>query len=135
MTEESMRIKSLRDKLYQGLVSYLDDVLLNGSLENRLPNNLNLCFKYVRSESFLSGLRDIALSTGSACSSAVPKPSRILKAIGLPDELAYSSIRLGIGRFNTEEEINYAISRIIETVINLRSLSPAKKLEQEGIIK
>jgi cysteine desulfurase len=135
ITEESIRIKYLSDKLYKGFISYLNDVLLNGSYENRLPNNLNLCFKYVRSESFLTSLRDIALSTGSACSSAVPKPSRILKAIGLSDELAYSSIRFGIGRFNTEEEIDYTISKVVETVNNLRSISPAWKIEQKETIK
>jgi cysteine desulfurase len=135
MNEESKRIKYLRDKLYNGFIAYLDDVLLNGSFEDRLPNNLNLCFKYVRSESFLTSLRDIAVSTGSACSSAVPKPSRILKAIGLSDELAYSSIRFGLGRFNTDEDIEYTISRVVETVNNLRSISPAKRLEKEESIK
>ena len=135
MNEEAKRIKYLRDKLYNGFISYLDDVLLNGSFEDRLPNNLNLCFKYVRSESFLTSLRDIAVSTGSACSSAVPKPSRILKAIGLSDELAYSSIRFGLGRFNTDEDIEYTISRVVETVNNLRSISPAKRLEKEESIK
>jgi cysteine desulfurase len=133
--EESNRIKSLRDKLYKGLLSYLDDVLLNGSLENRLPNNLNLCFKYVRSENFLTELRDVALSAGSACSSAVPKPSRILKAIGLSDELAYSSIRFGIGRFNTEEEIEYTISKVVDVVNKLRNISPARILSQKELTK
>jgi cysteine desulfurase len=130
MDEESKRIKYLRDKLYKGFISYLNDVMLNGSFENRLANNLNVCFKYVRSEAFLKSLNDIAVSTGSACSSAIPKPSRILKAIGLSDDLAYSSIRFGIGRFTTEEEIEYTINRVIETVNNLRSISPARILEQ-----
>jgi cysteine desulfurase len=135
MNEESTRIKDLRDKLYKGFISYLDDVLLNGSFENRLSNNLNICFKYVRSEAFLTSLRDIAVSTGSACSSAVPKPSRILKAIGLSDELAYSSIRFGLGRFNTEEEIEYTTTRVVETVNNIRSISPAGKIKQAEIVK
>jgi cysteine desulfurase len=134
MDEEAKRISSLRDTLYNGLISYLDGVFVNGSLENRLPNNLNFCFKNVRSESFLTSLRDLAVSTGSACSSAEPKPSRILKALGLSDELAYSSIRFGIGRFNTIEEIEYVIKRVVETVNNLRINSPAAGLKHADLI-
>ncbi len=130
MNEESKRIKTLRDKLYKGLVSYLDDITVNGSMENRLPNNLNLCFKYVRSNDFLSNLREIAVSTGSACNSAALKPSRILKAIGLSDELAHSSIRFGLGRFNTDEEIDYTINKVVEVVNYLRSISINKELKE-----
>jgi cysteine desulfurase len=134
MEEETKRISALRDMLYNGLISYLDGVVVNGSLENRLPNNLNLGFKNVRSEAFLTSLRDLAVSTGSACSSAEPRPSRILKAIGLSDELAYSSIRFGIGRFNTTEEIEYVIKRVVETVNNLRIHSPSAGLKHPELI-
>ncbi len=133
MEEESKKIKYLRDKLLKGLASNLDDVIVNGSMENRLPNNLNICFKYVRSDSFLSNLKEIAVSTGSACSSAALKPSRILKAIGLSDELAQSSIRFGLGRFNTEEEIDYTIPKVVKTINHLRSISPFKQLTKEAI--
>lgn len=130
MVDESVRIKKLRNKLYNGLISNLEDVTINGSMENRLPNNLNLLFKYVRSNDFLSNLKDIAVSTGSACNSATLKPSRILKAIGLTDEQANSSIRFGLGRFNSEEEIDYTVNKIIEMVNYLRSISIAKELKE-----
>ncbi len=133
MNVESNKLKYLRDKLLESLTSQLEDVYINGSMENRLPNNLNLCFKYVRSEAFLSSLREIAVSTGSACSSSTLKPSRILKAIGLSDEMAVSSIRFGIGRFNTEEEIDYVINRIVEVVNHLWNISPVKSLNKEII--
>ncbi|MCL5027898.1 MAG: IscS subfamily cysteine desulfurase [Bacteroidetes bacterium] len=130
MVDESVRIKKLRDKLYNGLISNLEDVTINGSMENRLPNNLNLLFKYVRSNDFLSNLKEIAVSTGSACNSATLKPSRILKAIGLTDEQANSSIRFGLGRFNSDEEIDYSINKIVEIVNYLRSISIAKELKE-----
>ncbi len=129
INEESNKLKFLRDKLFKGLTSQLEDVYVNGTMGNRLPNNLNLCFKYVRSEAFLSSLREIAVSTGSACNSSTLKPSRILKAIGLTDEMAASSIRFGLGRFNTEEEIDYVINRIVEAANHLRSTSPVKSME------
>ena len=128
MKEENIFIKNLRDKLYKGIVSNLNDVYINGSIENRLVNNLNLSFKFVKAESFLSNLREIAVSTGAACSSATLKPSHVLKAIGLSDELSRCSVRFGLGRFNTEEEIDYSIRRITDTVNNLRSISPVAEL-------
>ncbi len=131
MKKEFYSVSSLREKLYQGILSYLDEVLLNGSKTFRLPNNLNLCFKYVRADSLISGMREIAVSTGAACSSASAKPSHVLKAIGLSDELASSSIRFGLGRFNTTEEIEYTIEKIINTVNNLRAASPAWELKDE----
>jgi cysteine desulfurase len=125
MPQESDRLRALRDRLRDGILSRLDDVYINGSLERRLPHNLNLSFASVDSESLLMALNDIALSTGSACTSAKPEPSYVLKALGVPDELAYASLRVGLGRFNTEEEVEYAVDRIAEAVTSLRSLSPA----------
>jgi len=133
--EETKRIKYLRNNLYRGLKSYLDDIYVNGSMTERIPNNLNLCFKNVRSENFISSLREIAISTGSACSSESLKPSHVLKAIGLSDDLAKSSIRFSIGRFNTGEEINYVIEKSTETVNNLRIISPNLELKKENIIE
>ncbi len=133
MEEENRLIKNLRDKLYKGIVSNLDDVYLNGAMENRLVNNLNLSFKYTRAENFISSLRDIAVSTGAACSSASLKPSHVLKAIGLPDDLAKCSIRFGLGRFNTDEEIEYSIKRITDAVNNIRSMSPLAEFNSSEI--
>ena len=125
----------MRNNLYKGLKSFLDDVFVNGSMAERIPNNLNLSFKNVRSENFISNFREVAISTGAACSSESLKPSHVLKAIGLSDELARSSIRFSIGRFNTEEEINYVIEKSTETVNNLRIISPNIELKGESIIK
>ncbi len=125
MPQESERLCSLRDRLRDGILSRLDDVYVNGSMERRLPHNLNLSFASVDSESLLVALNDIALSTGSACTSAKSEPSYVLKALGVPDELAYASLRFGLGRFNTEEEVDYVVDRVAEAVTNLRSLSPA----------
>lgn len=124
MEAEIKRLRTLRDKMLFDISANLSGVKLNGSKRYRLPNNLNLYFNGVRSENLITELRDIAVSSGSACSSETVKPNSTLKAIGLSDEEAYSSIRIGIGRFNTEQEIDYASKRIIESVNKLRSLSP-----------
>ena len=133
MEKESERIRLLRNKLYQGLTSQLDDVMLNGSFENRLPGNLNLCFKYVKAETLIMELRDIAVSTGSACTSTTLKPSHVLKAIGLSDQIAQSSIRFGLGRYNTKEEIDFTIDRVVKTVKKLRNISPEFELKEESL--
>jgi cysteine desulfurase len=130
MSEESKRLKIMRDKLYEGIKSQLDDVYLNGSMENRLPNNLNLSFKYVKSENLIINIKEIAVSTGAACASETLKPSHVLKAIGLPDDLAQSSIRFGLGKFNTDEEIYFTIDKIVQTVKKLRNFSPEFKLKE-----
>ncbi|OIP63209.1 MAG: IscS subfamily cysteine desulfurase [Ignavibacteria bacterium CG2_30_36_16] len=126
MEAEINRLRTLRDKMLFDISANLESVKLNGSKQCRLPNNLNFCFSGVRSENIINELRDVALSSGSACASETLKPDRSLKAIGLSDEEAYSSIRIGIGRFNTLEEIDYASKRIIETVEKLRTQSPIK---------
>ncbi len=120
--------RSLRDKLYNGLNSGLEGVKLNGHREKRLAGNLNLSFEYVDADSLMMSMREIAVSSGSACSSAEAEPSHVLKAIGVRNDLIKSSIRFGIGRFNTGDEINYTINRVIEKVNELRKLSPAFKL-------
>jgi cysteine desulfurase len=133
MPEETKRLMYLRDKLRNKLESELDEVYLNGSWEHRLPHSLNLSFAYVEGESLLMGINDVAVSSGSACTSATLEPSYVLKALGLGDDIAHSSIRFGIGRFNTEEEIDYVADKLINVVKKLRELSPLYEMAKEGI--
>jgi cysteine desulfurase len=124
MPGEAERCRTLRDRLHAGLTANLPEVTLNGHPEERLPNNLNLSFAGVHGEALLMALRNIAVSSGSACTSASVEPSYVLRAMGVPDELAHSSIRFGLGRFNTAEEVEYAIDEVTRVVRHLRSLSP-----------
>jgi cysteine desulfurase len=133
MPEESKRLRYLRDKLRNKLEAGLDEIYLNGSWEHRLPHSLNLSFAYVEGESLLMGINDVAVSSGSACTSATLEPSYVLKALGLGDDIAHSSIRFGIGRFNTEEEIDYVADKLIDVVRKLRELSPLYEMAKEGI--
>ncbi|HYP06917.1 MAG TPA: IscS subfamily cysteine desulfurase [Bryobacteraceae bacterium] len=133
MAEESAKLQALRDRLKDRLMTELDEVFINGSWEHRLPHNLNISFAYVEGESLLMGINDIAVSSGSACTSATLEPSYVLKALGMGDDLAHSSIRFGIGRFNTQEEIDYVAGRVIEVVKKLRELSPLYEMAKEGI--
>jgi cysteine desulfurase len=133
MAEESKRLSHLRDKLKIKLEKELDEVYINGSMEHRLPHNLNMSFCYVEGESLLMGINDIAVSSGSACTSATLEPSYVLKALGLGDDLAHSSIRFGLGRFTTEEEVDYTAEKLIDVVKKLRELSPLYEMAKEGI--
>jgi cysteine desulfurase len=133
MAKESQYLGSLRDRLKESIMSRLDEVYINGSMEHRLPGNLNISFAYVEGESLLMGINDIAVSSGSACTSATLEPSYVLKALGTGDDLAHSSIRFGIGRFNTEAEVDYVADRVVETVTRLRELSPLYEMAKEGI--
>lgn len=133
MAAESKRLQTMRDWLAQKLQSELDETYVNGSMEHRLPHNLNISFAYVEGESLLMGINDIAVSSGSACTSATLEPSYVLKALGAGDDLAHSSIRYGIGRFNTQEEIEYAAEKTIDVVKKLRELSPLYEMFKEGI--
>jgi cysteine desulfurase len=133
MPEETKRLQYLRDKLRAKLESELDEIYLNGSWEHRLPHSLNLSFAYVEGESLLMGINDVAVSSGSACTSATLEPSYVLKALGLGDDIAHSSIRFGIGRFNTEEEIDYVADKLVTVVRKLRELSPLYEMAKEGI--
>src|SRR5438128_5378992 len=133
MTEEAARLRKLRDRLKAGLEAKLDEVFINGSMEHRLPHNLNMSFAYVEGESLLMGINDIAVSSGSACTSATLEPSYVLKALGVGEDLAHTSIRFGLGRFNTEEEVDYVAGRVIEVVRRLRELSPVYEMAKEGI--
>jgi cysteine desulfurase len=133
MPEESKRLGFLRDKLKDRLLANLDEVYINGTMEHRLPNNLNISFAYVEGESLLMGINDVAVSSGSACTSATLEPSYVLKALGAGDDLAHSSIRFGLGRFNTEEEVDYVTEKVIDVVRKLRELSPLYEMHKEGI--
>jgi cysteine desulfurase len=133
MSEESGRVLALREKLRSGIMDEIPEVYINGHATDRVPGNLNVSFAYVEGESLLMGISDIAVSSGSACTSASLEPSYVLKALGVGEELAHSSIRFGLGRFNTDEEVDYAIGRVNEAVTRLRELSPLWEMVQEGI--
>jgi cysteine desulfurase len=133
LPQESCKLAGLRNRLRDRIMGKLDEVYINGSMEHRLPGNLNISFAYVEGESLLMGINDIAVSSGSACTSATLEPSYVLKALGAGDDLAHSSIRFGIGRFNTEAEVDYVADRVIETVERLRELSPLYEMAKEGI--
>jgi len=133
MPREACHLAGLRNRLKDRIMGNLDEVYINGSMEHRLPGNLNISFAYVEGESLLMGINDVAVSSGSACTSATLEPSYVLKALGTGDDLAHSSIRFGIGRFNTEAEVDYVADRVVETVQRLRELSPLYEMAKEGI--
>ncbi len=133
MPQEAERMRRLRERLKEAVFSKLDEVFINGSMVHRLPNNINISFAYVEGESLLMGINDVAVSSGSACTSATLEPSYVLKALGVGEDLAHTSIRFGIGRFNTEEEVDYVVNRVVETVSRLRELSPLYEMAKEGV--
>jgi cysteine desulfurase len=133
MVAETERMRRLRDRLKDSVMSQLDETYINGSMVHRLPHNINISFAYVEGESLLMGINDVAVSSGSACTSATLEPSYVLKALGVGEDLAHTSIRFGIGRFNTEEEVDYVVARVVETVNRLRQLSPLYEMAKEGV--
>ncbi|HAI68176.1 MAG TPA: IscS subfamily cysteine desulfurase [Gammaproteobacteria bacterium] len=132
MREENERLKKLRDRLWAGLKE-IEEIYINGDIEHRIPGNLNLSFNYVEGESLIMALKDLAVSSGSACTSASLEPSYVLRALGRNDELAHSSIRFTLGRFTTEEDIDYAIPLILTKIGKLRELSPLWEMYKDGI--
>ncbi len=133
MSDEGQRLTELRNKLQAGIFERLDDVFLNGHPTERLPGNLNLSFAYVEGESLLMGISDVAVSSGSACTSATLEPSYVIRALGTDEELAHSSIRFGLGRFNTEEEVDFVTDRVCSEVKRLREMSPLYEMAKEGV--
>ncbi len=133
MAAETERLKMLRDRFHAGINSRLSEVYLNGDLEHRIPGNLNLSFAYVEGEGLMMGVNELAVSSGSACTSASLEPSYVLRALGVEDELAHTSLRIGIGRFTTTEEVDYAVDKIAFEVERLRQMSPLWEMAQEGI--
>src|SRR5580658_1709588 len=133
MAAETVRLSGLRDRLNDRLHKQLDELYINGSMEHRLPHNLNISFAYVEGESLLMGINDVAVSSGSACTSASLEPSYVLKALGAGDDLAHSSIRFGLGRFSTQEEVDYVADKLAHVVTRLREMSPLYELAKEGV--
>ncbi|MCC6663427.1 MAG: IscS subfamily cysteine desulfurase [Polyangiaceae bacterium] len=130
---ENERIRGLRDRLHRGIAAALDEVVLNGHPEQRLPGNLNLSFSFVEGEGLMMAIKDVAVSSGSACTSASLEPSYVLRSMGLDEELAHSSIRFGLGRFNTEEEVDFVIELVVGKVQKLRDMSPLYEMFKDGI--
>jgi len=133
MGAEAERLKAMRDRLYNRLKQRLPEIYLNGDLDHRIPGNLNISFAYVEGEGLMMGLKDLAVSSGSACTSASLEPSYVLRALGVEEELAHTSLRLGLGRFTTEAEVDYAADRIAAEVERLRAMSPLWEMAREGI--
>src|SRR5213594_3545922 len=133
MTTEAKRLSALRDRLNEALHKNLDEIYINGSMEHRLPHNLNISFAYVEGESLLMGINDVAVSSGSACTSASLEPSYVLKALGAGDDLAHSSIRFGLGRWTKKEEVDYVADKLATVVTRLRDMSPLYELAKEGV--
>jgi cysteine desulfurase len=133
LQSEGERLLRLREQLRQSIMGRLDEVYLNGHPLHRLPGNLNISFAFVEGESLLMGLKEIAVSSGSACTSATLEPSYVLKALGIGDELAHTSIRFGLGRFNTDEEVQIVADRVVSEVTRLREMSPLYEMAKEGV--
>ncbi|MBF0171806.1 MAG: IscS subfamily cysteine desulfurase [Magnetococcales bacterium] len=133
MAAETARITALRQRMQEGIMTQLTHVAINGSTEYRLAGNLNISFAYVEGESLMMAIKDIAVSSGSACTSASLEPSYVLRALGVNEELAHTSIRFGLGRFTTEEEVDYAVRTVVDAVNRLREMSPLWEMVQEGI--
>ena len=133
MAQENERLHHLRTMFLQGLRKSLDDIYVNGDLEQRIPGNINVSFAYVEGESLMMGINDLSLSSGSACTSASLEPSYVLRALGVEEELAHTSLRVGFGRFTTEDEVTYAVDSIVRNVQRLREMSPLWEMAQEGI--
>jgi len=132
MAAENERIRALRDRLWAGL-SEMEAVYVNGDMEQRVPHNLNVSFNYVEGESLLMGIKDVAVSSGSACTSASLEPSYVLRALGRSDELAHSSIRFSVGRFTTHEDIDFTVALLKDKVAKLREMSPLWEMVNEGV--
>jgi len=133
MAADTARLLGLRERLNKKLHDGLDEIYINGSMEHRLPHNLNISFAYVEGESLLMGINDVAVSSGSACTSASLEPSYVLKALGAGDDLAHSSIRFGLGRWTTSDEVDYVADKLVNVVTRLREMSPLYELAKEGV--
>ena len=133
MAADTARLSKLRDRLNEKFHQNLDEIYINGSMEHRLPHNINISFAYVEGESLLMGINDVAVSSGSACTSASLEPSYVLKALGAGDDLAHSSIRFGLGRWTTEEEVDYVVDKLTNVVRRLREMSPLYEMVKEGV--
>jgi cysteine desulfurase len=133
MATEAARLSAMRDRLNKKFHENLDEIYINGSMEHRLPHNLNISFAYVEGESLLMGINDVAVSSGSACTSASLEPSYVLKALGAGDDLAHSSIRFGLGRWTTDEEVDYVVEKLTSVVRRLREMSPLYEMVKEGV--
>ena len=133
MHQENQRLIDLKNRLVNGIRKVCKDVYLNGSEDKRIPGNLNLSFAYVEGESLMMGIKDLAVSSGSACTSASLEPSYVLRALGVEEELAHTSLRIGLGRFTTEKDVDKAVENIVKEVVRLRALSPLWEMAQEGI--
>ena len=133
MPAENERLRRLRDRMYQAIMGRLPEVYLNGDFDKRIPGNLNISFAFVEGEGLMMGIKDLAVSSGSACTSASLEPSYVLRALGVNEELAHTSLRIGFGRFTTEEDVDHAVDSIVREVTRLREMSPLWEMHNEGI--